>query len=298
MLKKKKRLNGTSLESFGSAASALVLAFVLVALVVAATGIDPLNVFRAMARGSFGSAYYIKLTMRYAIPMLLVALSFTICDRCGYFNIGQEAQMGAAAISAVLVKYFFPDLPQWALLTLMILTGIIAAVILSVGPALLKYYFKVPEAIILVMLGFIIELLANFLFMNTALAYPDSASMPRSIEVGTPISTTALYICIVVIFVAYTLFMKKSVWGLRIKLVGQNPEFTNRVGISSVKTLTVASTIGGALAGLAGLFEILCVYGFMYYNFANGMAFLGISAALLGRQTPFGMLIGSVVFGA
>lgn len=286
------------LEAVLSAAVALTLALVIVGVVVYAAGADPLATYGALLKGSFGSAYYISLTIRYAIPMLLIAMSFTICERCGYFNIGQEAQMSAAGICAVLVKYCLPDLPWGLSLVLMVLTGLAAAVLLSVGPALLKYYFHVPEAIILVMLCYIMELLANYLFMYTKMAYPNSATTPRSIGLDIQIPSGVMYVLVAVLFLAYAFFMKKSVWGYRISLVGKNPVFTNAQGISSLKTLMVSASIGGALAGFAGLFEVLSVYGFMYYNFCNGMGFLGISAALLGRQSPVGMLIGAVLFGA
>lgn len=292
------RLRAGRWEAVCSAVIALAFALAIVGVVVSAAGVNPFTAYGALIKGAFGSAYYLKLTVRYAIPMLLIALSFSICERCGYFNIGQEAQMTAAGISAVLVQYFLPGLPEWLSLVLMLLAGLLAAILLSVGPALLKYYFHVQEAIILVMLCYIMELLASYLYMYTGMAFPNSATMARSIAIEASIPTGVMYGCVIVLFLGYALFMKRSIWGYRIRLVGKNPAFTNASGISSVKTLVLSSAAGGALAGLAGLFEVLAVYGFMYYNFANGMGFLGISAALLGRQTPLGMLIGALLFGA
>ncbi|NLA96567.1 MAG: ABC transporter permease, partial [Clostridiaceae bacterium] len=179
-----------------------------------------------------------------------------------------------------------------------IAVGILAGIILSVVPALLKYYLGVPEAILFVMLGFILELLNQYLFLYTDLAHPNSATMPRSIRLAAEVPQAAMYIITFAVFATFAILMNRSVAGYRIKTVGLNPAFTQACGISSLKTLMVSAAFGGALAGLAGLLEVLSVYHFMYYNFAKGFAFLGISAALLGKFSPLGMLLASLLFGA
>lgn len=298
MEKVKKLLRSGRMESLLSSALALALALLLVGLVVALVGENPFAAFKALWNGAFGSTYYLQLTMRYAVPILLVALSFAICERNGFFNIGQEAQMHGAALMAVLVQRYLPMPGTGLSLVVTMVVGMVAAVALSVIPALLKYYFQVPEAILFVMLGFILELLNQYLYLYTDLAFPNSATMPRSIGLDAQIPTAAMYVVTLVVFTLFAVLLGKSVIGYRIKTVGLNPAFTRACGVSSVKTLMVSAAIGGGLAGLAGLLEVLSVYHFMYYNFANGFAFLGISAALLGKFSPVGMLLASVLFGA
>ncbi len=69
---------------------ALILAFLLSGLVVLISGDDPMEAYAAILQGAFGSKSNLINTVRYMLPILMLALSFTLCDSCGYFNIGQE----------------------------------------------------------------------------------------------------------------------------------------------------------------------------------------------------------------
>ena len=69
---------------------AVLIAFAVAGLVVLASGGNPLEAYRALAKGALGSWVGIKNTIRYTLPIILLAFSFSICNRCGYFNIEKE----------------------------------------------------------------------------------------------------------------------------------------------------------------------------------------------------------------
>ena len=53
-----------------------------------------------------------------------------------------------------------------------------------------------------------------------------------------------------------------------------------------------------ALAGLAGVTEVLGKYGRFIDGFSPGFGFTGIAVAVLGSNNPFGILLTSLLFGA
>ena len=75
---------------------AILIAFAMGGLLVMISGESPFATYQALLEGSFGSWTAIKNTVRYAIPILLLAYSFSLCDRCGYFNISHESQIYSA----------------------------------------------------------------------------------------------------------------------------------------------------------------------------------------------------------
>ena len=116
---------------------ALVLAFLLSGLVVLISGDDPMEAYAAILQGAFGSKSNLITPVRYMLPILLLALSFTLCASCGYFNIGQEGQMYSAVVTMAWIPHAFGGAPQWLLSILLVLGAIVAAGIVSLLPALL-----------------------------------------------------------------------------------------------------------------------------------------------------------------
>jgi simple sugar transport system permease protein len=56
--------------------------------------------------------------------------------------------------------------------------------------------------------------------------------------------------------------------------------------------------LSGAIAGLAGVWDVM---GYRYRfldNFSPGFGFTGIAVALLGRNHPYGVLFAALLFGA
>ena len=91
---------------------ALILAFLLSGLVVLISGDDPMEAYAAILQGAFGSKSNLINTVRYMLPILMLALSFTLCDSCGYFNIGQEGQMYSAVVTMAWIQHAFGGLER------------------------------------------------------------------------------------------------------------------------------------------------------------------------------------------
>lgn len=277
--------------------AAIATAFLAAGLVVWITGGEPIEAYIALIQGAFGSESGLMNTIRYTLPIVMLGFSFSICDRCGYFNIGQEGQMYAAALMIAGVQVWFSDLPAVAMLPLMILSAIAAGGIICLVPAILKFLFGVNEIIIAMLVNYIIVLLTNYLLMYSSIADTDKTS-PMSITILPSISRPVLIILALMIITAYALCLRSSAPGYRLRMVGFNPHFAKASGIDTIKLILIVSFLGGAFSALSASGEIFGEYHRIYTGFAANLGFYGMTAALIGSQSTLGLVLGALILGA
>lgn len=276
---------------------AILISFMVSGLVVLISGGDPIEAYASLLRGAFGSLAGIENTIRFTIPLVLLALSFAICDRCGYFNIGQEGQMVAAALAVTWVPLWLPTAPAWAQMALMIVTGALAAGIMALIPAVFKFLLGIDEVVLGVLINYILVLLASYALLYTPIA-DANASVPMSKPIEPAITPVLAVVAVIVIILGYAILMQNTVPGYQLRMIGKNVQFAKACGIPSMKIVLSAVLIGGVLSGIASIGEVLGVYHKMYDGFAAGMGFNGITAALIGKETPAGMVLGALMLGA
>jgi len=285
------------LFSISNPVLAIIIAFIMGGLIVLLSGESPVAAYTTILNGAFGSAKGIGNTIRYAIPMVLLAYSFSICDRCGYFNIGHEAQIYGAAIAVGAVSQAVNTLPVWLQMILMILAGCAAAVIVCVIPALVKYKLGASEIVVGVMLNYMMALLLNHLLKFSFIGdQSKSTLMSKGIEGD--ISQGALLVIVLCVVAFYYFILKRSVVGYRLQVVGRNPLFANASGLPSTKVIFTSAIVGGVLSGVVACGEIFGNYDVIYSGFAADFGFNGMTAALIGSGHPVGMVFGSLLFGA
>jgi simple sugar transport system permease protein len=277
---------------------AVLIAFVLSGFLVVLAGGDPLEAYGAIAKGAFGSASALNNTVRYTLPILLLAISFALSYRAGYFNIGQEGQMYASALTVAGVQVTLGGvLPTWLLLIVMILAGMIAGGIVSLVPAYLKQLFGINEVVIGILLNYLLISLSGYMLLYTALGKPES-TVAMSVDLTPQPPGILVAILGVVIVVAYALFLRRTVGGYRLRIVGENPTFGLASGMSTLKVILVAAFVAGAIASLTSTGELTAVYHKYYVSYADGLSFAGLTAAFIGRLKPAGMVLGALLLGA
>ena len=100
--------------------------------------------------------------------------------------------------------------------------------------------------------------------------------------------------------VVYWLILKRTTLGFEVRATGFNPEAARYGGISVKRSYVLAMAISGTFAGLAGAIDILG------WQFRLGVldiqvsqvGFIGIAVALLGRNSPIGVPLAALLFGA
>jgi ABC-type uncharacterized transport system permease subunit len=72
---------------------AIVLSFAIGAVIVLATGNNPIAAYASLLGGAFGSATSIGRTLLYSTPLIFTGLAVAVPFRAGLFNIGGEGQL-------------------------------------------------------------------------------------------------------------------------------------------------------------------------------------------------------------
>ena len=94
---------------------------------------------------------------------------------------------------------------------------------------------------------------------------------------------------IAVIF-AYVL-LHRHILGFHVQLAGQAPRAARFAGVVPTRLVVICFGISGALAGMAGMFEVSGPAGQVNIDFAVGYGFTAIIVAFLGRLHPVGIVL-------
>lgn len=106
-----------------------------------------------------------------------------------------------------------------------------------------------------------------------------------------------VYVAIIIAFVS-AFILKKTRVGLHLRAVGENPATADAAGISVTRYKYAATVIGGAIAGLGGLYFIMDYTGGSWTNGGFGdRGWLAIALVIFALWKPNVGILGSVIFG-
>jgi ABC-type uncharacterized transport system permease subunit len=282
---------------------AILLSFIIGAIIMLATGNNPLAAFGALFSGAFGSPLAIGRTLLNATPLIFTGLAVAVAFRAGLFNIGGEGQFWIGAITAAILGVSLGSLGVVGMVISLagcVVTGFLWGAI----PGFLKAYFGAHEVITTIMLNFVAIYLATYLalgpFRSEGLvpgtAAIDLVARIPFIGLGLGRANFGFVFGLVAAAVVY-LFLWRTKRGFEIRAVGLSPGAASYAGMSIGLNTVLALAIGGALAALGGGEEVLGVYGKMTIPFVQNVGFNGIGVALLGRNHPVGVVLGAILLG-
>lgn len=294
-------------------AASLAIPGKLLALVVGALGLavgvllisgaPPGQALREFVEGTMGSPGAISATLKETTPLLLAGLAVFVALRAGLFNIGVEGQFLVGAAAAVWVGLSAPG-PLGIFLGA--LTGMAVGAAWALPAALIKAYRGGHEVISTIMLNNIALYVTAALVSGpmkdptqqsptTALLSP-STRLPNVVDQPPMTISWALPLGIVLV-AAFALWLRKSVAGYELNLVGLNPTAARLAGVRVEGTLVKAMLASGAVAGLAGSLHALAFEGRFYQGFSPGYGFDALGVALLAGASPWGLLPAGLAFG-
>lgn len=286
--------------------------FLVGAILILLAGENPLEVYWVFAKYSLFSINGLSYTLFYTTPLIFTGLAVAFGFRCGLFNIGAEGQLYIGAFAITLFAIYFGWLPSIVLIPACLVIGFVAGGIWGGIPGLLKAQFGGHEVINTIMMNFVAFGLVNYLVSKPFHRegaqvletewISENAKIPKVhdffsfIPEFVPLNASfllALLACVVV----YVLLWKTK-WGYEIRAVGSSNSVSEYAGISVKRNMIFAMFFSGGLAGLVGIHEVLG-YRYTYHdNFSNGLGFIGIAVALLGRNHPVGIIFAAFLFGA
>lgn len=238
-------------------------------------------------------------------PLILIAVGLSLGFRAGIWNIGAEGQYIMGAIFGAGVGLAFYPLEAWYIFPLMVIAGAFGGWLWAMIPALLKTHFNTNEILVSLLMVYIAQnILASMslgLLRNPEGAgFPGSRNLAQYPSASNPelIAGTGMHWGVVAAFVtviAAYILLQRHILGFQIKLAGQAPRAARFHGVSPTALVLLCMGISGALAGLAGLFEVSGPAGQISIDFNVGYGFTAIIVAFLGRLNPVGILLAGLL---
>ncbi len=250
--------------------------------------------------GEFAFYYRPQLLVKGA-PLVLIAIGLSLGFRAGIWNIGAEGQYIIGALTGAGVGLAFYPIEAWYIFPLMVIAGALGGWIWAMIPALLKVRFGTNEILVSLMLVYVAEqLLASMslgLLKNPeGFGFPGSRNLQQyeSAHNAELIANTGMHwgvvAALIAVIFAYIL-LNRHMLGFQIRLTGEAPRAARFAGVRPARLIVLCLGMSGALAGLAGLFEVSGPAGQVSIDFNVGYGFTAIIVAFLGRLHPLGILL-------
>ena len=238
-----------------------------------------------------------------AVPYALASLGVMIGGRAGVFNITTEGMMLLGASTAFLVSYFTGGSNL-----LGILASLAIGALVGVAFGYLTISLKLDQFVIGLTLFILTTGLGSLLYkvyIGVTLE-PPRVPVLQSIEVpllsAIPIigpalfSQNAMVYATVGIAIALHYLLYRTMAGLNIRSVGENPRAADALGINVYMTQYITTIMGSMLMSLAGAYLVLAFTGVYTDYIVSGRGWIAIALTLLGKWSPIPILLGSLLF--
>ena len=277
-------------------------------LLFAVLGKDPIDAIRTIfwdpLFGEFASFSRPQLLIK-AAPLVLIAIGLSLGFRAGIWNIGAEGQYIFGAICGAAVGLAFYPAEGWYIFPLMVIAGAFGGWAWAMIPAILRVRLGTNEILVSLMLVYVAEqllasaalgLLRNpegmgFPGSRNLSQYPSAANLELIAGTGMHWGVVAALIAVIFAYITFS----RHILGFNIKLTGQSPRAAAFSGVNPGRLILICMGVSGALAGLAGLFEVSGPSGQITIDFNVGYGFTAIIVAFLGRLHPVGILLAGLL---
>jgi len=227
------------------------------------------------------------LTLIKATPLIYASLGGVLSERSGVVNIGLEGMLAAGAFFGVVGSYASGSAIVGAI------CGVLAATLLAALFAFVVTRFALDQ--IVTGTGINIAAIGAAAY-GLVIVFGQPGASHEVAALGRPGETVLIALALVLALVLQ-LVIDRTPWGLRVRACGENPAAAAAAGIDPLRTRFIAVTIGGAIAGLGGVFLSLGELDLYSDGMTAGRGFIALAAVIFGRWNPLGALGASLFFG-
>jgi ABC-type uncharacterized transport system permease subunit len=304
-----------------------LFAFAMAMIVIAVTGHNPFQAFRGIFNGTglnwffpwvmgadrTEAAFNLQQTLLLTTGLILTGFAVSFAFKCGLFNIGGTGQYLVGAFVSVWVGSTWVNMASGLHIFLAVVLAALAGAAWAAIAGFLKATVGVHEVISTIMLNWIAIWVTQALVgQGGQLQNSTDKSVPVSSDIaekahlpvfwGDPV-LQGLHIGFFIALgapVVYWLLLSRTTLGYEVRATGFNPEAARYGGVNVKRSYVLAMAISGTFAGIAGAMDILG------WQFRLGVldiqvtqiGYIGIAVALLGRNSPIGVPLAALLFGA
>ncbi len=271
---------------------------------------DPVRALSLFLLEPFHGAWNLTELGLKVTPLILCSLGLALCFRSNVWNIGAEGQFIFGAIGggglAMWVTTHGIEVSRWAFFPFVVLAGAVAGAAWAAVVAFCKDRFHANEILVSLMLVYVASLFLTWLVvdpwkdpagwgMPKTVSFAAGTTIPRilpgmRLHWGFPFALLATF--------AMWVFLFRTFKGSQLQVGGLSPAAARYAGFSPRAALWTTLLVSGALAGVAGAFEVVGPSGQLNQHAAVGYGFTAIVVAFVGRLNPVGCVLASVLLSA
>lgn len=231
--------------------------------------------------------------LRSSVPVALAAIGGNFSARCGIMPMGMEGFILMGAFGATCGSYYTNN--PW----IGLLCGITLAALYALLHGILCVIYHMDQVIC----GIGLNMFASgFTASMTQVIWgsrANSASVASLPHITLPFLGNISFILPLTILIGIVgwMFMFRTPWGLRLRIVGEKPVAARTIGISIKKYRFLGEAIVGVLCGLAGSYLAIDHVNRFAYGMSSGRGYIAVAVNILGAYNPLGSLLGSLIFG-
>ena len=286
-------------------AYAIRIVAVLLSLVVSGlfifsvTKLNPVEVYKAMYNGAFGTTRRSWATIKDAMMLLCIGVGLAPAFKMKFWNIGAEGQVLVGGIvTAGMMRALGPSIPTPMLLVLMAAASLLAGAAWGIVPAAFKARWNTNETLFTLMMNYVAIQLTSYCVALWENPYGSNTVgiihqqtkygwFPKVFgqEYGLNV------ILVMTLTIGMYIYLKYSKQGYEISVVGDSENTARYAGINVKKVTIRTMAISGAICGMAGYIAVAGASHTISTSTAGGRGFTAIIVAWLAQFNSFVMIL-------
>ncbi len=230
--------------------------------------------------------FFLVKGLEISAPIAFAALGAVFSERSGVVNIALEGIMIVTSFTIVWASIALQSV--WLGLFFAVIAGSFIALI----HAVVTVTFKVDQIVSGVALNIFAFGLARFLSQKVFGQETQTPTNPYLFPQLLGVNSVAFWLIPIAILAWFVLY--RTVFGLRLRTVGENPEAADTLGLNVYGLRYTGVIISGAMCGMsaATLFPSQWISGM-----TAGRGYIALAAMIFGRWDPIGAVLASLLFG-
>jgi simple sugar transport system permease protein len=238
-----------------------------------------------------------------SIPLIFAAVGGTFSVRAGVMALGLESMMMVGAFCSVLGSYYFDN----AIMGL--IAGMAGGALIGLFHAIFSIRYRMNQVISGIGLN-LLATAATTLLMQLIWGNKGASPLVSSIDTNLtrvfskiPILAGVLgpqsFSFIVLLFIVTLgwVLLFKTRFGLRLRMVGENPKAANSVGLRVHAMKYIGVLICGILAGYGGAYLAIDQLNLFVREMTAGRGYIAVVIAILGGYNPLKIVYCALLFG-
>ena len=236
-------------------------------------------------------------TLQAATLLFVAALGELITEKSGILNLGVEGMISIGAVAGFMTAVNTNNI------FLAVIVGVLSSSAFASIHAVVTVVLKQDQTVsglILTILGLALSSLIGKNYvgkkLDTKLESLFSIDDPSNILQVLLSQNIIFYVAILLmIIVSYTL--KNTMFGRRLEAVGEDSKAADSMGLNVTKTQFIATCLGGAFAGLSGVYLTLSYVPYWTDNMTAGRGWIALALVIFGGWKPYRTALGALLFG-